>query len=128
MRMHPSMGLIMPRYVPTGGRVIAGSLYQQEQKWVSAHQCFTTTKISLDMMQISLTRPGGCETLKRQHRWTGICCIGKNVTLAEMHKMIPLLLREYSLEPSDPLKEWKTHNYWFNKQTGIHVKVTARQH
>jgi hypothetical protein len=41
--------------------------------------------------------------------------------------MIPELLRLYRVELVDPQLEWKTHNFWFNKQTGIQVHVTARK-
>ncbi|KAK5373387.1 hypothetical protein LTS13_005585 [Exophiala xenobiotica] len=53
-------------------------------------------------------------------------CIGKNISLAEMHKLIPQLLRSFSVHLVDPSREWKTENFWFNKQTGIHARVVAR--
>lgn len=43
-----------------------------------------------------------------------------------MHKLIPTFLRRFKVELADPKRSWKTENYWFNKQTGIHVHVKAR--
>jgi hypothetical protein len=48
------------------------------------------------------------------------------ISLAEMHKLVATLLRSYRIELTEPGKKWQTHNFWFNKQTGIMVKVTAR--
>jgi len=49
------------------------------------------------------------------------------ISLCEMYKVIPQLLREFHLELSEPEKEWDTHNYWFNKPTKVYTKVQRRQ-
>jgi hypothetical protein len=43
-----------------------------------------------------------------------------------MHKLIPTFLRKFDVALVEPDKEWETHNFWFNKQLGINVKVTHR--
>ncbi|KAL4948676.1 cytochrome P450 [Aspergillus filifer] len=137
MRMHPSVGLTMPRYVPAGGRVIAGQLIPAGTKvGISApvlHQNKDIFGHDADIYSPErwLRDSQAAAEMDRHMLHFGAgsrMCIGKNISLAEMHKMIPRLIRGYKLELSDPQKEWKTHNYWFNKQTGIRVKVTARQH
>ncbi|KAL4790363.1 cytochrome P450 [Aspergillus venezuelensis] len=137
MRMHPSVGLTMPRYVPTGGRIIAGQFMPARTKvGISApvlHQNKDIFGRDADTFNperwLRDSRAAAEMDRHMLHFGAGSrICVGKNISLAEMHKMIPRLLREYSLELSDPFEEWKTHNYWFNKQTGIHVKVNARQY
>jgi len=43
-----------------------------------------------------------------------------------MSKLIPEFLRTYDIELSNAGKEWKLHDYWFVKQTGLICKVKAR--
>ena len=54
-------------------------------------------------------------------------CIGKNISLLEMSKLVPQLLRRFDFELSDPDKEWVLHDYWFVKQTGLICKVKDRK-
>ena len=53
-------------------------------------------------------------------------CLGRNISHLEMSKIIPALLRQYDFELSDPTKEWKLHDYWFVRQTGLICKVKRR--
>jgi len=53
-------------------------------------------------------------------------CIGKNISLLEMAKLIPQLLRNFDIELANPDKEWKTTNKWFVKQGGFFCKVRLR--
>ena len=40
-------------------------------------------------------------------------CIGKNISLLEMSKIVPLLLREYKISLAHPEKEWVVRNKWY---------------
>jgi cytochrome P450 len=50
-------------------------------------------------------------------------CIGKNISFSEIHKLIPQFVRSFNVELADPSAEWKTGNYWFNKQTELRVRL-----
>lgn len=50
------------------------------------------------------------------------------ISLSEIYKLIPQIIRDFHIRLADPSKEWKTHNYWFNKQTDINVYVEERIH
>ena len=50
----------------------------------------------------------------------------KNISLLEMSKLVPQLLRRIHFELADPKKEWTLYDYWFVKQTGLICKVTSR--
>ncbi|KAL4936311.1 hypothetical protein BDV06DRAFT_233532 [Aspergillus oleicola] len=137
MRMHPSVGMTMPRYVPAGGRVIAGHFLRAGTKvGISAPVLHHNKDIfghDADIYNPDrwLRESQAAAEMDRHMLHFGAgsrICIGKNISLAEIHKIIPRLLKEYRLELIDPKKEWETHNFWFNKQTEIHVKITARQH
>jgi cytochrome P450 len=51
-------------------------------------------------------------------------CIGKNISLLEMTKLVPSLVKRFDFVPADE-KEWTTHSGWFVKQS-INVKVVDR--
>jgi len=52
-------------------------------------------------------------------------CIGKNISLLEMTKLVPSLVKRFDFVPADEDGEWKTHSGWFVKQN-INVKVVDR--
>jgi len=53
-------------------------------------------------------------------------CIGKNISLMEMAKIIPQIVRHFDIELANPKREWTLNNQWFCKQTDIFVNVSRR--
>ncbi|KAK7961066.1 hypothetical protein PG988_012280 [Apiospora saccharicola] len=53
-------------------------------------------------------------------------CIGKQIALSEIYKFVPLMIRKFEFELVDPSKDWTTHDYFFNKQSGVQVRVKVR--
>ncbi len=53
-------------------------------------------------------------------------CIGKNISLMEMAKIIPQIVRHYDVELAYPKKDWTVFNMWFCKQTDFIVTVSKR--
>lgn len=53
-------------------------------------------------------------------------CIGKNISLLEMAKLIPQLVRNFDIELEQPDREWRTTNKWFVKQEGFFCRVRVR--
>jgi cytochrome P450 len=51
-------------------------------------------------------------------------CIGKNISLLEMTKLVPSLVKRFDFVPADK-EEWTTHSGWFVKQS-IDVRVVDR--
>ena len=43
-------------------------------------------------------------------------CIGKNISLLEIYKLVPTFLRNFEIELEKPGTEWKTWNAWFVRQ------------
>ncbi|KJX99980.1 cytochrome P450 oxidoreductase like protein [Zymoseptoria brevis] len=54
-------------------------------------------------------------------------CLGKDISILEMSKLIPELYRHFDFELTDPTTEWELHDYWFVKQTGLICKVKRRE-
>ncbi|KAK5168178.1 uncharacterized protein LTR77_006746 [Saxophila tyrrhenica] len=132
MRLHPSVGLTMPRLVPAGGSEVAGQFFPEgttvginpavlhydpsifgsdaaefnPDRWLSPN--------ASGMDRFLLTFGGGTRT-----------CIGKNISLAEVHKMLPTLFMTFDMELTHE-RPWESHDFWFNKQTGLDVKLSKR--
>ena len=136
MRMHPAVGLLLERVVPEEGATIAGkylpagtiiganpwvvardkSVYGEDadhfrpERWLEAD----ATRLKL-MDRNYLAFGSGART-----------CLGKNISLLEMSKLVPQILRRWKVELSHPEKEWELADYWFVKQTGLFCRVTKR--
>ena len=54
-------------------------------------------------------------------------CVGKNISLMEMQKVVPQLLRYFEFRLVDQEREWVTLNRWFNTQKGLEVYVRSRK-
>jgi cytochrome P450 len=57
-------------------------------------------------------------------------CIGKHVSILEMSKLIPELVRRFDFELDEhlarPGAEWTTSNYWFVMPVDFRVRVKSR--
>lgn len=53
-------------------------------------------------------------------------CIGKNISLLEIYKLVPTLLRKYSFELTNPDEEWTLHNSFFVHQSALNLKLRRR--
>lgn len=53
-------------------------------------------------------------------------CLGKYVSLLEMNKLIPQVLRHYDLTLVHPERDWTVETYWFSKQLGLECRMKRR--
>ena len=121
MRVHPSIGLLLERHVPHGGvdicnqHIPAGTIVGVNA-WVVHRDpvVFPEPERFLPERWIE----SGAERLKEMAASFfafgagSRTCIGKNFSLMEMSKIVPLLLREYNVSLADPEKEWVVRNQW----------------
>jgi cytochrome P450 len=63
-------------------------------------------------------------TMSKQFGAGSRSCIGKNISLLEMTKLVPSLVKRFDFVPADE-EEWTTHSGWFVKQS-IDVRVVDR--
>lgn len=137
LRIHPVVGMILERVVPPGGIKIYGhyfpegvlvgispwvqgrdrSIYGDDadhwrpERWLDCEP----TQLS-KMNAASLAFGGGSRT-----------CIGKNIAMLEMYKLIPALIKRFEFSLADPTAEWRTTNKFFVGQDGLKVLVRDRQ-
>ncbi|GIJ90957.1 hypothetical protein Asppvi_009922 [Aspergillus pseudoviridinutans] len=134
LRLHAAVGQILSRVVPDGGAQIAGRHFPQGtvvgvNAWVvhsdeniwgkNAHE-FRPERWLVEKEQLAfldqnyLAFGAGSRT-----------CIGKNISLLEMTKLLPQLVRRFDFVPAGD-SEWTTTSGWFVKQN-IQVKVIDRE-
>jgi len=138
MRIHPSVGLLMERHVPAEGVEIAGHYIPggtivginpwvtnrdgtvfadpdtfKPERWLNASEA------QLKQMDNILELNFGGGSRK---------CIGRNISMIEMQKVLPQLLRLYTVELAHPEKEWEICNHWFVQQDGLICSLRRRSH
>lgn len=54
-------------------------------------------------------------------------CLGRNIALLELHKLVPAVLLRYEMRLADERKEWKLRNSWIVSQEGVDVVIKRKQ-
>ncbi|GIZ40796.1 hypothetical protein CKM354_000412000 [Cercospora kikuchii] len=138
LRMHPAVGLLLERVVPPGGFEIEGTgIFLPEgtiigaNPWVMARdeKVYGSDAYEFRPERWLEASPEELKLMERNDFSFGAgarTCLGKNISLLEMSKLVPQLYRQFDFELTDPEKEWELHDYWFVKQTGLMCKVKRR--
>ncbi|KAL0260963.1 hypothetical protein SLS55_004655 [Diplodia seriata] len=136
LRLHPATGLPLSRVVPKGGATISGHFFPEGtivgvNSWVAHHN---TQVFGDDVHEFRPERwmvgKEAEQVLDRYWLPFGYgsrTCIGKNIALMEISKVIPYLVRHFDLALVDPDKAPTMHNVWFVKQSNIQVSVKVRR-
>ena len=152
-RLHPAAGLPLERITPPQGCEIAGrhipggvivgcsawvihrrpEIYGRDVDCYRPERWLEANKEQLKEMNANMIQFGaGPRT-----------CIGKNISLLEVYKLVPSFLRRFEVScalsrPHDgllmcaqvglanPDQEWKLHNAWFVKQFNFNTRFTAK--
>jgi len=137
MRLHPAVGQLLERLVPPGGATF-GETWLPEGTVIGVNPWVVARDRSVYGEDADEYRPerwleadeDGLKLMERNFLAFGAgsrTCLGKNISLLEMFKVVPQLLRDYDVELDDPDKEWTLRGYWFVKQTGLMCRITRRQ-
>ncbi len=140
LRIHPAAGLPLQRIVPPAGATLAGRSFPGGatvgiNAWV-AHR-----NTSVYGQDADLWRPERWLEIEEQGRGGEVekyffafgmgsrTCIGKNISLLEINKLVPQLLRNFDFVLDEDLhsKEWTTLNRWFVKQVDFRGSVLVRE-
>ncbi|KAK5946461.1 hypothetical protein PMZ80_000604 [Knufia obscura] len=150
MRMHPAVGLLLERIVPEGGVTIDGhyipagsvvganpwavardrNVYGEDadqfrpERWLDA-----SSRVGMDGAAGESARTK-LKDMERNFLAFGMgsrSCLGKNISLLEMNKLVPQMLRSYEFRLADPNREWDMEDYWFVKQLGLNCRISRRQ-
>ncbi|KAK0922838.1 hypothetical protein LTS16_012210 [Friedmanniomyces endolithicus] len=134
LRLHPAVGMSLPREVPIGGATIAGQ-YLPAGSVVGANPWVIHRNKEVYGDDVEAFRPERwmIEDNGDMHRFffafgSGArTCLGRNISWMEMSKLIPTLFMHYNLELSGPEKDWTTKCWWFVMQKGVNVRLTRRR-
>lgn len=119
-RMHPAAGLPLERITPPQGIEIDGHfipggtivgcnawvIHKREEIFGGKVDSYIPERW-LDASPAQLKEMNG--TLF-QFGAGARTCIGKNISLLEMYKLVPAFLRRFDISLDDPRKDWKLHN------------------
>lgn len=141
MRMHAPVGLPLQRVVPPGGYQICGHFFPAG----------TVVGISVPAIHFDTSIFGADAATFRPERWLdsdkekvsvmqrywmpfGLgsrTCIGKNISLLEITKMVPELVTKFDFKLTDGLEkdghEMKWYDMWFVRPVALPVIVSLRQ-
>ncbi|KAI3401675.1 hypothetical protein diail_9339 [Diaporthe ilicicola] len=134
LRIHPGVQLTMGRVVPAEGLELCGK-FIPEGYWVGMNPAvihFDKSVFGEDADDFRPERWLGPDaaTMDRHMLAFGYgsrTCIGKNISLAELHKLTPEVLRSFELALADKNSAWKTRNLWFCKQENVIVRLKKRK-
>ncbi|KAI9048140.1 hypothetical protein LZ554_007935 [Drepanopeziza brunnea f. sp. 'monogermtubi'] len=139
LRVHPATGLPMQRIVPAEGANIAGHFIpggssvginswvaHRNQRVFGEDAEYWRPERWLDIEEQS--RGGEVERYMLAFGMGSRTCIGKNISLLEMSKVVPQLVRKFDFELDEECKgQLKCLNRWFVKQTNFKAMVLARK-
>ncbi|KAJ5240002.1 Cytochrome P450 [Penicillium chermesinum] len=141
LRLHPAVGLLLERIVPEGGLQLPGGPYLPGRTIVGAnpwtihrHSCFGK-EVNSFIPERWLRAEGESESAYQSRKQQMLratftfgagprTCIGKNISLLEIYKLIPSLLLRYKISLDKPDSNWTTVNAWFVRQKNMDVRLT----
>ncbi|PQE30301.1 cytochrome P450 protein [Rutstroemia sp. NJR-2017a WRK4] len=141
-RLHPAPGLPLERVVPEQGMEIAGEWVKGGtivgcNAWVIHHrreifgEDVDVYRPDRWLVEEGKDREAEEKRIKEMngtmlHFGMGArTCIGKNISLLEIYKLVPSMLRTFEIRLEDPSQEWKLHNAWFVRQ--LNFRTTFRK-
>ncbi|KAL8825167.1 MAG: hypothetical protein Q9191_004576 [Dirinaria sp. TL-2023a] len=136
-RLHPAAGLPLERVVPPQGaeicgKYIAGGTIVGCNAWV-IHRRKEIFGEDVEVfrperwIEASKERGKEMEGCMFQFGMGSRTCIGKNISLLEMYKLVPSFLRRFEISFAHPEQEWKLHNAWFVKQHNFNTAFKVRK-
>jgi cytochrome P450 len=139
LRLHPATGLGLQRCVPAGGALLSGRMFPGGitvgiNAWV-AHRNTSIYGLDADRWRperwLEIEADGRGAEVERYFFAFGMgnrTCIGKNISLLEISKLVPQLLRQFDLVLDEELNkhEWRTVNRWFVKPQDFKGRIVLR--
>ncbi|KAJ5762320.1 cytochrome P450 [Penicillium nucicola] len=136
LRCHPGVQYPLERVVPKGGTTLCG-----------VHiDAGTIVGMNPTVMHHDTTIFGGDAGSFRPERWTesnhehiklmdrhlmtfgygSRTCIGKNISIMEMGKLVPQIIRHFEIEWDSDKSDWRVETFWFAKQHGLKCRLRSR--
>ncbi|KAJ5167427.1 uncharacterized protein N7482_006208 [Penicillium canariense] len=147
-RLHPAAGLPLERVVPEHGAEIAGHfvpggtvvgcsawlIHMDKSIFGDDAEIYRPERWLPDEV-LSMTESGKDAEDRRIKEMNGTMfqfgmgsrtCIGKNISLLEIYKLVPSMLRRFEIQFQDPSQEWELVNAWFVKQKNFTTTFKLR--
>lgn len=152
LRMHSATGLPFWRVVPSGGAHISGHFFPEgtvvgvnawiphydetifedaktfrPERWIEAENEPERLKVMNEMYMPVCSLFSYIKTLANSFAQFGLgsrTCLGKHISILEMSKLIPRIIREFDFTTEN--RKWSTVNHWFVKPTDFEVRVRRR--
>ncbi|KAJ5543407.1 cytochrome P450 [Penicillium sp. DV-2018c] len=137
MRCHPGVSFPLERVVPNGGATVCGTRFEagtiiginpaviHHDKMIFGHDAATfrperwteSDDERIKLMDRHLMTFGlGART-----------CIGKTISIMEIGKLIPQILRRFEIEWASDQPEWRVRTFFFAKQYGLICRLRLRE-
>jgi len=137
MRVRPAVGLNICRHVPLGGAEIDGVKYPGRTRvalngWV-LHRDRGVFGDDADVfrperwLEADDTKRKAMDRSMFQFGGGSHLCIGRNLAIMEMNKVLPQLLREYRFRLVHPGRPLTSHTTFFVVQEGLDVYIEKRR-
>ncbi|KIM92616.1 hypothetical protein OIDMADRAFT_46617 [Oidiodendron maius Zn] len=134
MRMFPVSGLALPRVVPPGG-IHIDSHFIPEGMTVGVNAWALHYNYEIFGNDAEVFRPdrwlqqdtGDMERCFFSWGRGSRTCIGKNLAMMEISKLIPTLFMHFDMKLTNPNEEWTERCIWFMKQEGLNVTIFPRE-
>ncbi|TVY19873.1 Cytochrome P450 monooxygenase [Lachnellula arida] len=141
-RLHPAPGLPLERIVPPQGAEIAGHfvsggaivgvnawvVHRRPEVFGEDVEAFRPERWLVDSGKDKEEEERRIKEMGATMLQFGMgarTCIGKNISLLEVYKLVPTVLRRFEVRLEDPEKEWTVHNAWFVRQ--LNFRTTFRR-
>ncbi|KAI0841395.1 cytochrome P450 [Hypoxylon sp. FL0890] len=144
LRIQPGVGTPLWREVPKGGAVVCGQFFPEGANigvngWVVHHnrEIFGVDADEFRPDRWLDAAPSQLSTMEQTLSPFGFgsrTCIGKNVSLLEINKIIPALAKDFDFSLMNEYGVPETRDYvpvtndWFIKMPHLHAQVTKRKH
>ncbi|KAJ5990155.1 cytochrome P450 [Penicillium canescens] len=133
LRLHPAVAAPLERVVPPEGATVGGHYLRAGtivgmNPWV-IHRDTTIYGTDAEKFRPERWIDSSEEQLKLMGRYFmafgqgARTCIGKNISLMEMGKIVPQLLREFDVEWASTEPDWTVRTYFFSMQEGLIVRL-----
>ncbi|ETN38114.1 uncharacterized protein HMPREF1541_07738 [Cyphellophora europaea CBS 101466] len=139
-RVHPAAGLPLERIVPKQGMEIDGEwipggtivgcnawvIHKRPEVFDPNRKYDVDEYVPERWLEVDKEQLKAMDGTLFQFGAGSRTCIGKNISLLEIYKLVPSFLRRFEVEFADPSQDWKLHNAWFVAQRNFNVKFKVR--
>lgn len=140
MRLHPSVGMILPRGVPLTGATLVDEKGKKHFMSAGVEIGFNPWIMQRDpdiFPDPEAFKPerwidADADNLARMNRaWIAFgagrhSCSGQHISMLEMTMLIPSMILRYNMKWADDAADISVENYFFTMQKGLKVKLEAR--